>query len=72
MELLISILTMIFIALVVGTALTFGVALLLWFLAMAALISAYMILRNALRRWRFIRNSAPPNVIEGDYRDISE
>jgi len=76
MELIATVFSVLFIGLILATALTFSVALLIWFIGIAVLITVVVLLRDVFRRWRFIHNASrpdkPPRIIEGDYKDISE
>ena len=73
MEMIGTIFTIAFVALVIGAALTFGLVLFVWFLAAAALIVLLAILRAAWYRWRFLQAAKhDTRVIEVDYQDISD
>lgn len=72
MEFLLSVLSVLFIALILATALTFGFALFIWFAIAAAIVSVMMVIRELWRRWWFIHHaSPPPDVIDAEYKDIS-
>jgi len=76
MEFIGHIIIAIFVALILAAALTFGFMLFAWFLALAAIISACVLLRQWWRRWWFVhsatREERSSKVIEVDYRDISD
>lgn len=77
METIVSFLTIILVVLLVGAALTFGFALLIWFGIFAAMITILMMLKQLWYRWRFMRTGgAPPEpetkIIEVDYEEISK
>ena len=75
MEFLSSALFVLFLALMIAAAVTFGFALLVWFVAVAMLLGTAMLLRQWWWRWRFLRSARkqePPGVIEGEYKDISD
>ena len=74
MEFLLSLFTVLFVALILATALTFGFALLLWIMVAAAVLTVAIFLRQLFLRWKFVRGATPtpPDVIEGEWRDISD
>lgn len=74
MEIVLSFLTVVFVALIIGTALAFGFVILMWVIGVAVLLTVLLFLRETIRRWLFVRHARPetPDVIEGDYKDISE
>jgi hypothetical protein len=78
MDIIFSVLSAIFIALVLAAAVTFGFIILVWIIAAALALAVLVSLRNLWRRWWFLHNSAPPrpsrrpDVIEGDYKDITD
>ncbi len=73
MDFLLSALTVLFVALLLAAAVTFGFVLLVWFLAVAFVIAAGVLIREWWRRWRFVRNAEqrPPKVIDAEYKDIT-
>ena len=76
MDFLLSILTVIFVGLFIITALTFGFALLVWFIAAALVVTAFIMIRAWWFRFRFLRNNPQPKadqppLIEGEYEEIS-
>jgi membrane protein implicated in regulation of membrane protease activity len=75
METIASILTVIFVGLLVAGALTFGFALLIWFGLFAAIVTALVMLKHLWYRWRFMQTSGRQEtdvqIIEVDYEDIS-
>jgi hypothetical protein len=76
MDFLFSALAVLFVALLVAAAVTFGFVLLVWFVALAVLIGASVFLREWWRRWYFLRHAAPreesSQVIEAEYKDITD
>lgn len=76
MEFLLNLLTFMFVALVLGLAITIGFSLLLWCLAAGLLLSLLLMLRQRWQRWRFVRANEPAagdiRVIEGVYTEITE
>ena len=73
MDILLSVLTVMFIALLLGVAVTFGLVLVVWFAGLAVAVAAVVFIRQAWYRWRFLRSGKmpPTDVIEGEYKDIS-
>ena len=78
MDIVVTIIAGLFIALLLAFAFTFGMTLIAIILATAAVAAMLAIVRERLRRWRFIRDAEPeadagrgPTVIEGDYKDIT-
>lgn len=74
MDFLVTVLAVLFVALLVGAAVTFGFVLFVWFVALALVIAVSMLLRDWWRRWYFLRHAAPRDdsqVIEGEYKDIT-
>lgn len=76
MEAIASVLTVIFVGLLVAGALTFGFALLIWFGLFAAVITGLVMLKHLFYRWRFMQNNEMPpeaemQIIEVDYEDVS-
>lgn len=78
MDVIGSVLGGIFIALIVGTALTFGFILIVWFIGLGLAISAFFLLRSWWWRWRFLHNAEQPlkgkkpEIIEVEYLDITD
>jgi hypothetical protein len=75
MEVLFTILTVIFVALILAAALTIGFSLLVWCIITAIAVSMFLMLRERWRRFMFVRRSARPEstkVIEGEYKDITD
>jgi len=71
-----SILTAIFIAILIGVTLTFGFAIIAFILCVALVTTALIFIRQWWYRWRFVKNATKQErsdnkVIEGDYKDIS-
>jgi hypothetical protein len=75
MDTILSILTVIFIAISLVVAFTLGFALLVWFAIFALIITAFIFLRQFWNRWRFTSSSRPAGqeskIIEVDYEEIS-
>ncbi len=79
MEFIGHILLVAFIGLIVFATFSAGVVLLIWFTSFAIAVSVLVMLRGWIRRWWFLYVSRdrsysrkPPQVIEVDYRDISD
>lgn len=81
MDLIISVLTIIFVAVLIGTAFTFGAALLVAVLIFSFLAAAFFVVRQQLARWAFIRTvkqresesqNATVTIIETEYTDITD
>lgn len=76
MEVIGYILMGLFLALLLGAALTFGFALLAVGMGVAIGMAFIVALRQAWWRWRFLRSGERPKesveVIEVDYEDISD
>jgi len=87
MEFIGSVLGGIFIALLVGTALTFGFVLILWFIGLGVAISLFFMLRQWWWRWRFLRTgqvppppgmqakrkpTPPSQIIDAEFEDITD
>lgn len=79
MDFISSVLTGIFIAILVGVTLTFGLALLAWCVFVAVVFAVIVVARDRWRRWRFVRSGTPEpeqkakriTVIEAEYEDIT-
>ena len=78
MELLGTILTGLFVALILATAVTFGFALIIWFAIAGVTLAILFLLREWWRRWMFLRrgkmqehDAQNVRIIEVDYEDIS-
>jgi len=75
MEFLISMISVIFVALLVGAALMFGFVLLAWFTLVVMVFTAFMLVRNWYIR-RFHREAtprqSPPVIVDVEFKDISE
>lgn len=75
MDFLLSFLTVVFVALLIAAALTFGFVLIVWFAAAATLIALYVLIRQWWERWRFLRANKgqgdQTNVIDVHYTEIS-
>jgi hypothetical protein len=77
MEIVFSIITIIFVGIVLGLALTFGLVLIVWLVGLAMIVTAISLLRGQLRRWRFVRNAEyheknDVRIIDADYKDITD
>ena len=78
MDIVFSLFSIIFIALVIGCALFFGFVILMWVIAAAVAFAVFIYIRETIRRWLFIRNATPrmrdnaPDIIEGKYTDITD
>lgn len=74
METVFTIITVIFVALILAAAFTIGVSLLIWTIITAILLAAFYMLRERWRRFIFVYRARPPanNIIEGEYRDITD
>jgi hypothetical protein len=81
MDLIISVLTVIFVAVLIGTAFTFGAALLVAVLILSFLAAAFFVIRQQLARWAFIRTvkqreaesqNTTVTIIETEYTDITD
>ena len=82
MELLTSFLLAVFIALLIGTAATFGVALIFWFVGLAVVGSLVLLLRQCWYRGMFLyhardRMQPPPpqqkqRVIDAEFEEIED
>lgn len=74
METIASILTVIFVGLLVAGALTFGFALLIWFGLFAAIVTALVMMKHLWYRWRFMRTNGQQEpdiqIIEVDYEEV--
>ena len=76
MEFVAAFFTVVFVAIIIGTALTFSFALFVVFVVIAVLISAWVLLRQYWIRWRFIksdqRNQQSSKIIDAEYREITD
>ena len=74
MDAITSILTVVFVAILLTVALTFGFVLMAFILSVALVTALLMALRGWWYRWRFVRGATQREenkVIEVEYRDIS-
>ena len=78
MQAIFSVFTVLLMVGLIGLALTFGMALLLWFMLFALVVSAFVMARQFWYRLRYGKppvqeDAAPPGitVIEVDYTDIT-
>lgn len=77
MEFIGTVITGIFVAILLFTAFTFGFMLLVWFAIAGVAIALLFFLRETLRRWLFLRRGKMQErqsveIIEVDYEDISD
>jgi|GEM_PF-4566546 len=81
MDILFSAISVIFIALIVAAAVTFGFIILVWVMVAAFVFSLLMYVRTMWRRWRFVHGNAPPKqprsrqapkIIDAEYTDVSD
>jgi hypothetical protein len=73
MDLFFSILTFIGVGLIILTALTIGLSLLVWALVAGAVFSLYVALRRHFAYRSFVRESeSQNNIIEGEYQDLTD
>ena len=73
MDFILSILSFVFVGLIVVAALTIGFSLLLWFTAIGVVISLIIIARQYWYRWKFLRNhQESTKIIEGVYKEITD
>lgn len=76
MDALGTILTAIFVALIIAAALTFGFTILIFFMCVALLTLVLVGIREFWYRWRFVSRATRQEkethgVIEADYKDIT-
>lgn len=77
METIITILTVVLVAMLVAATLTFGFALLIWFVLFAAIVTFFVMVRQLWYRWRFLHTSGHDpepeiKIIEVEYEDLSK
>lgn len=82
MEFIGSVITVIFVAIIIGTALTLGGALLLTIIGVSILMMFFFLLRGYFMRWRFVHNAEKREneaargehitIIETDYEDMTD
>lgn len=76
MEIIGTIISVIFIGLILAFAFTVGFTLILWIIGVSVVLTVLVMLREVWRRWWFVRShpirDEPPRIIEGEYRDISD
>jgi membrane protein implicated in regulation of membrane protease activity len=74
MDFILTVITFIFVALILALAVTVGFWLLMWCIAVGLLFTIIIKLRQQWLRWRFVKNAEPatPDVIEGVFRDITD
>lgn len=73
MDFVASFFTVLFVGLLLFVAFTLGFFLLTWVMAATIVFMLFLMIREAFRRWRFLRDAEPRNtIIEVEYRDISE
>ncbi|MCE2926411.1 MAG: hypothetical protein LW823_02015 [Rickettsiales bacterium] len=76
MDIIGTLLSIVFISILIALAVTFGFAMLLFILAVAVVTAVLVLLRNGFTRWRFIKSvsrqeQSSIKVIDGDYKDIT-
>ena len=75
MDIILTVLGVVFVTLLLIAAFTLGSALLMFFLAVAFTTALLIQLREFWRRWRFMRGAdvrpRGQKVIEGDYKDVT-
>lgn len=77
MEFIVTILTAVFIAMLIGLTITFGFTLLFIIIATSVLAGFFALIVAAWRRWRFVHSQPFPNekrteIIEVEYTDITD
>ena len=81
MDFVVSLLTVIFIAVLIGTAFTFGAALLVAILVFSIITALFFFARQYIDRWLFVRGAQKREqeqgkttitVIEAEYEDLSD
>jgi hypothetical protein len=76
MDVLSAVFAAFFIGLLIVTAITFGLGLLVMLVTLAVCSLAFILIREKLRRWRFIRSATPrpgkdSTIIEAQYTEIT-
>ncbi len=76
MDIISAILGVIFIGILIALAMIFGVAMIIFIMAVAVVTGFLVLVRSVFRRWRFERQvrtseTRSQQVIEGDYQDIT-
>lgn len=80
MDFIVSFFSVLFIMLVIGCALAFGFVILMWAMALGIAFALFFYIREFIRRRLFVSNAQPepqprkalPDVIDGDYTDITD
>ena len=76
MDIIFTIAGVIFIALMLTAALTFGFALISFFVAVTCVTAFLIAMREFFRRWRFVQQAeshrTAEKMIEGEYKDITQ
>ncbi|NBO19017.1 MAG: hypothetical protein EBV03_07305 [Proteobacteria bacterium] len=73
MDIIFGAVTFVFVALVIITAITIGMSLLVWFMLVGAMLSLYVAVRRRWMRWQFIREAeSTTQIIEGDFKDLTD
>lgn len=80
MDFLISVLTVIFVIVLIGTAFTFGAALLIAILIFSVVTAMFFFARQYFDRWMFVHSArkreqesqATVTIIETEYEDLSD
>jgi hypothetical protein len=75
MDAILSVLTVIFIAISLVVAFTLGFALLIWFAIFALIVTGFIFLRQFWWRWRFTSSNKSSTqqskIIEVDYEEVN-
>lgn len=76
MEFILSVLSVIFVGLIIFAALTIGLSLLMWFFAIGLVFSLILAIKRWWMRRDFVRRSDASmqhaDIIEGSYQDVTE
>lgn len=71
MDVLGTILLIVFVSLLIGVAAMFGVTILIFVFTVTFITGCIFFLHGLIRRWWFVRNANRVDVIEVEYKDIS-
>jgi len=78
MDYVLGFFSFLFVAMVIGCALFFGMVILMWLMGAVLALAAFFYVREFIRRRLFIYNAAPTRaksrieVIEAEYTDITD
>lgn len=76
MEFILSVLSVIFVGLIIFAALTIGLSLLMWFFAIGLVFSLILAAKRWWNRYQFVRHSEASmhqaDIIEGSYQDVTD